>query len=208
MSVVLAALLLLVGQTAAGDVAGSTPVGPDSIRARQILAAMLSVPDTSSALTVRVRSVPLHPGATMWLGEAPGHHAPRRAMVGRLSDGSLIPLGCRPCRLVLEAEFPPAFRLDSLWLYVATLAELDGSVPPLGSPVIDPSKLPRRMRTWAGEHGLRLERPKVVTLSGGIRQVTLLLETDALYRVVAILGTSPSDDAIKEVKLLIGYPPD
>ncbi|MGH9892602.1 MAG: hypothetical protein ACREA0_11560 [bacterium] len=108
---------------------------------------------------------------------------------------------------MLQAEVEPHISDDSLVHYVAVLAALDGAVPPLSEPVLTPTDVPERFRTWADERGVRLDLPVIRSIGGGAREVTVLLRTQALYRVVAIIGASRWEDSIRSVELVMGVPP-
>lgn len=179
----------------------------DSVRARRMLATLLNVDPSSMALHVSEAPISLYPGVRSYIGEAPGYHAAKRAWVARLPDSTLIPLGCRAGRLVLQAASQPVLSQDSIFVYAALLASLDGAVPPGARPILKLEDVPRRWREWADDHGVRLEMPAVRSLSGGIREVTVLVKTDALYRVVVVLGSSRWEDEIKSVRLIMGVPP-
>jgi hypothetical protein len=173
-----------------------------------MLAAQLGVETTSAALRVHRTTIRLHPGATAFVGETAGYHGTtRRAWVAELDSGLLIPLGGTADRHVLQDAYPPTSIDDSLPEYVATLAALEGAVPPLATPVADPQELPSWMLEFAAEHGIELQAPVVQELAGGLREVRVMVQTDALYLVVAVVGQRRYDDSLKEVRPLIGYPP-
>lgn len=172
-----------------------------------MLAAILGVPVTSNALTLHEAGLPLHPDVRVVVGEVPGHHAMSRAWVARLPSGDHIPLGCRTGRLIVQTLAPPITIDDSLALYVALLAAMDGSVPPLARPIQGISELPAWMITWIAQHELDIQPMRVRQLSGGLREVRILLVSDALYQVVVILGTERRDDQVQRVQVVIGFPP-
>jgi hypothetical protein len=124
-----------------------------------------------------------------------------------LTDSTLLPLGCRVARLILQANLHVTPVGDSLLDYVAVLASLDGAVPGLARTVKVISQIPSGMAGWARDHNISLDPPTSRRLPNGEVEVTALVLADALFRVVAVIGEHRFDDRIVETELIVGIPP-
>lgn len=179
----------------------------DTLKARQILAGILGVAPNSSDLSMIVSALPLHGGARLIEGSAPGPHTPRRAYLGILPDGAMVPLGCRTGRIMLQVFAPPHVNGQNTVNYAALLAALDGAIPSVGRTVTNPREIPSGMADWAQRQGIALDPPAMRNLPGGGVEVTQLILADALYRVIVRIGPTRDLDGVLSVRLLVGIPP-
>lgn len=178
----------------------------DTLKARQILGGLLGVTPGSADLSMSVTELPMHRGIRLIEGSAPGPHTSRRAYLGILPGGEMVPLGCRTGRIMLQVFAPPDLNEQNTVNYAALLAALDGAIPSIGRTITNSGQIPSGMADWAQRQGITIESPVIRNLPAGGVEVTQLVLADALYRVVVRIGPTRDLDGVLSVRLLIGVP--
>jgi hypothetical protein len=184
----------------AGYVAAQTTQTDAVVRLQ--LGALLGTDPNASELNVRPGvALAFHPGARVYIGEAPGLHGKNTAMVATTPEGIVLPLGCDAPRRVLQAFIKPIVPDSLRFEYAAVLAGLDGRTNGFGKVVLDSSKVPRVWASWARKAGVELPTA-TITSKGPVVEVRMMVMTDALFLVTAWLRKGAPDLVVESAVLL------
>jgi len=153
--------------------------------------------------------LPLHPGTSLYTGTVTSgpHGGPRSVYVAVTAEGVILPLGCRTTRVVLRTLRPPVIADSTLPQYAALLAMLEGNLPWLGEPIVDPNKVPDWAKKQAIARNFALPAASIegnnAAYERGVSVMVLVRKTLYLVSVrVARVGGHRFMDRVQAVHVL------